>query len=326
MKPTMHFAISSVAQGVASQRGVVSFGTVTKGYSRLSAAASSARPLPDPRVPARHSGSTPAALSLPVAVLSLVGFGAALVGMRRAEPENSSSEFDVAVDRRTVLASLMAGSATLAVGPSFAKGGPDSTTVGAYLPPLGKDDLFLFVPSTQETPSIRAGTIDPSNPYTFALPGGWKRQTVSNAINGNFCQPKCGEPWTEVVFTGPEGRCQVIAAPLDKLTGKFGAILSDIGPPEVLINAVGPYMTGTYIDEESVIKAIAKTIDGHLYYDYELDADYGTLPPRVLASVTTKGEVLLIFSVNATYKQWASSEPALRAMAASFRKDAAGRK
>jgi len=39
---------------------------------------------------------------------------------------------------------------------------------------------------------------------------------------------------------------QVIAAPLDKLTGKFGAILSDIGPPEVLINAVGPYMTGTY--------------------------------------------------------------------------------
>jgi len=55
------------------------------------------------------------------------------------------------------------------------------------------------------------GTIDPSNPYTFALPGGWKRQTVSNAINGNFCQPKCGEPWTEVVFTGPEGRCQVSA-------------------------------------------------------------------------------------------------------------------
>lgn len=24
-------------------------------------------------------------------------------------------------------------------------------------------------------------------------------------------------------------------------------------------------------------------------HDYELDADYGTLPPRVLASVTTKG-------------------------------------
>ena len=79
----------------------------------------------------------------------------------------------------------------------------------AYLPPYGSDDLYLFVPKKTETPSIRAGTIDPASPYTFAVPAAWTRQTVANAISGNYCQPKCGEPWTEVIFSGPEGRCDL---------------------------------------------------------------------------------------------------------------------
>ena len=39
-------------------------------------------------------------------------------------------------------------------------------------------------------------------------------------------------------------RCQVIAGPLDKLTPKANAKLSDIGTPEQLIYSVGPYITG----------------------------------------------------------------------------------
>jgi hypothetical protein len=52
--------------------------------------------------------------------------------------------------------------------------------VGQYLPPAGIDDLVLFVPDAKKTPAIRAGTVDPSSPYRFALPpsfrcvSGWR--------------------------------------------------------------------------------------------------------------------------------------------------------
>jgi hypothetical protein len=255
----------------------------------------------------------------------------AALGLYNLRPAKQDPLQPIDVDAPTRRQALATGATALLMNgavpmqPALAAG-QDSKTVQAYLPPYGSDDLYLFVPKKTETPSIRAGTIDPASPYTFAVPAAWTRQTVANAISGNYCQPKCGEPWTEVIFSGPEGRCQVIAGPLDKLTPKANAKLSDIGTPEQLIYSVGPYITGTYIDEDSVNSMEARTIGDSDYYIYDVYADYGTLPPHGLAAATTKGEVLLLFIVSATDKQWGKAEGQLRAMIDSFRNDAEGRK
>lgn len=42
---------------------------------------------------------------------------------------------------------------------------------------------------------------------------------MNNTQSGNYCQPRCDEPWTEVVFASDtEGRLELIASPLKKLT------------------------------------------------------------------------------------------------------------
>lgn len=38
---------------------------------------------------------------------------------------------------------------------------------------------------------------------------------VANIQSGNYCQPRCAEPWTEVIFTDPaEGKVQVRGLPI----------------------------------------------------------------------------------------------------------------
>lgn len=261
-------------------------------------------------------------LALPAAVLAALGIAKHRQQQAPATTDLIQVQMDATPDawpsRRQAMgtaAAVMLGGGAL---PQMAAAA-DSKTVGAYLPEYGEDDLYLFVPDKKETPSIRAGTIDPADPYSFAIPSDWKRMTVANAISGNYCQPKCGEPWTEVIFEGPSGKCQVIAGPLDKLTPKPDTPLSTIGTPDKVIYSVGPYITGTYIDEDSVVSAESKTINGRVYYDYYVDADYGTLPQHGLCSATTTGEVILLFIVSATEKQWANNEKQLRAVQQSFR-------
>jgi len=58
----------------------------------------------------------------------------------------------------------------------------------------------LFRPNSSKTPAIRAATVDPQHPYSFALPPSFSERQVANIASGNYCQPKCGEPWTEVIF------------------------------------------------------------------------------------------------------------------------------
>ena len=82
--------------------------------------------------------------------------------------------------------------------------------MGTYLPAAGVEDFVLFVPDAAKTPAIRAGTVDKNNPYRFALPPTWREQAVANIQSGNYCQPRCAEPWTEVIFyDSSEGRAQV---------------------------------------------------------------------------------------------------------------------
>lgn len=78
--------------------------------------------------------------------------------------------------------------------------------MSAYLPEsLGLPGFVFFKPSAAKTPALRSGTIDPNAPYTFSLPaaGRWKEAKVANAISGNYCQPRCDEPTTEVIFSSP---------------------------------------------------------------------------------------------------------------------------
>ena len=57
--------------------------------------------------------------------------------------------------------------------------------------------------------AIRSGVIRADDSYSFSLPPGFSEQPVANIQSGNFCMPKCGEPWTEVIFAGSEGKVMV---------------------------------------------------------------------------------------------------------------------
>merc|ERR1712078_940067 len=143
-------------------------------------------------------------------------------------------------------------------------GAVEPTEVEGYLPAApGAAGFYEFVPSDKETPAIRAGTIPK---YRFWMPGTWRRRTVANILSGNYCQPRCDEPWTEVLFTAPkEGSLQVIVSPLNKLSRRSlekNESIDAVGTLDGIINALGPNITGNTIEEEEVIKAEAKQIDG----------------------------------------------------------------
>mmetsp|Transcript_5289 Transcript_5289/g.12887 ORF Transcript_5289/g.12887 Transcript_5289/m.12887 type:complete len:273 (+) Transcript_5289:86-904(+) len=219
------------------------------------------------------------------------------------------------ISRRQALSSAVLASCFAFPGLSLA----DSKEVGTYLPAYGENNFVLFVPDPRETPALRAATIDPKNPYRFAMPSNWKRDPVANIASGNYCQPRCAEPWTEVIFSSPEdGKCQVTISPLVRLINKPNAKLEEIGSPESLINSIGPYITGTDIEDGDVLSCSSTVENGRTYYLYELYAPYGLNPPHSLAKLTTKDDAALLFTVNATDKQWANSEKKLRSMIETF--------
>lgn len=85
----------------------------------------------------------------------------------------------------------------------------------------------------------------------------------------NYCQPRCDEPWTEVLFESPqEGKIVVIVSPLVKLTRVKGAAIDEIGSPEGILNSLGGYITGTSLDveggEEVVSASSARQEDGRM--------------------------------------------------------------
>lgn len=78
--------------------------------------------------------------------------------------------FTAAAAAVSELVSLSAGVPSAAAGPP-----PQVPEVGTYLPPAGVDDLVLFVPDSKKTPALRAGTVNPSSPYKFALPPSFRQ-------------------------------------------------------------------------------------------------------------------------------------------------------
>lgn len=84
-------------------------------------------------------------------------------------------------------------------------------------------------------------------------------------------QPRCAEPWVECVFADDtDGKVQVIVSPLVRLTNKPSAKITEIGTPEGVLESLGPFITGTYLDQEDVVSVGRKEVDGRVYYTYEV--------------------------------------------------------
>lgn len=93
-------------------------------------------------------------------------------------------------------------------------------------------------------------------PYQFIIPPTWKQARVANILSGNYCQPKCAEPWVEVKFEDEkQGKVQVVASPLIRLTNKPNATIEEIGTPEKLISSLGPFVTGNTYDPDELLEA-----------------------------------------------------------------------
>ena len=100
-------------------------------------------------------------------------------------------------------------------------------------------------------------------PYEFILPPTWKQTRVANILSGNYCQPKCAEPWVEVKFEDEkQGKVQVVASPLIRLTNKPNATIEDIGSPERLIASLGPCVTGNTFDSDELVDTNVENVDG----------------------------------------------------------------
>jgi len=224
------------------------------------------------------------------------------------------------VDRRQFLATV---ALTLASSGSCAPSvqAADASLASAYLPADGESGLYKFVPAKDKTPALRAGVIKPDMRYAFSIPPNFKEARISNTLNGNFCMPNCAEPWYEVVYEDPAaGNIKLLAVPLLKLTNAKDVTVEKLGTPDQLLARIGPYVTGTYFDEDSLQSAGSrKGDDGLTYYMYEiyqLDAQNG---PHNVCAVTAKGEVLFVFMATANDKQWRSSEGIMRKAVDSFR-------
>ncbi|KAE9599739.1 hypothetical protein Lal_00046170 [Lupinus albus] len=189
--------------------------------------------------------------------------------------------------------------------------------VGSFLPPSPSDPSFvLFKASTKDTPALRAGNVQP---YQFILPPTWKQLRIANILSGNYCQPKCAEPWVEVKFEDEkQGKVQVVASPLIRLTNKPNATIEDIGSPERVIASLGPFVTGNTYDSDELLETSVEKLGDQTYYKYVLETPYALTGSHNLAKATAKGNTVVLFVASANDKQWQTSQKTLKAMLDSF--------
>ncbi|MCE5166379.1 PsbP domain-containing protein 6, chloroplastic [Datura stramonium] len=189
--------------------------------------------------------------------------------------------------------------------------------VGSFLPPSPTDPNFvLFKATSKDTPALRAGNVQP---YTFILPPTWKQLRIANILSGNYCQPKCAEPWVEVKFEDEkQGKIQVVASPLIRLTNKPNATIEDIGTPEKVITSLGPFVTGNTLDPDELLETSIEKRGDLTYYKYVLETPYALTGSHNLAKATAKGNTVVLCVVSANDKQWASSQKTLQAIIDSF--------
>ncbi|EYU20820.1 hypothetical protein ABFS82_11G015500 [Erythranthe guttata] len=189
--------------------------------------------------------------------------------------------------------------------------------VGSYLPASSTDPSFvLFTATSKDTPALRAGNVQP---YKFMLPPTWKQMRIANILSGNYCQPKCAEPWIEVKFEDEkQGKIQVVAAPLIRLTNKPNARIEDIGSPEKLIASLGPFVTGNTLDPDELLETSIEKLGDQTYYKYVLETPFALTGTHNIAKATAKGSTVILFVASANDKQWQSSQKTLQAILDSF--------
>uniref|UniRef100_A0A7S0N208 PsbP C-terminal domain-containing protein n=1 Tax=Pyramimonas obovata TaxID=1411642 RepID=A0A7S0N208_9CHLO len=226
----------------------------------------------------------------------------------------------VMASRRGVLSTALAVSLGCAFeGPALARPANeagDGAMVANYLPETA-DGFFKYVVKGDRTPALRAEALEP---YSFVLPGDFKELPVANAISGNYCQPRCDEPTTEVKFGSPSaGNVQIIIAPTTKLTRLQSPTIDQIGDLDGVINSIGPYITGDFIDPEDVTSSREINDNGRKYFVYELNTPYALTGTHNLASVTTSKNELVLMVVSTNDKQWNKSSDQLIRVVESFR-------
>ncbi|KAL5713489.1 PsbP domain-containing protein 6 [Ranunculus cassubicifolius] len=156
-------------------------------------------------------------------------------------------------------------------------------------------------------------------PYEFILPPTWKQLRIANILSGNYCQPKCAEPWIEVKFEDVnQGRVQVVASPLIRLTNKTNATIEDIGSPENLITSLGSFVTGNTLDPDEVLETSIEKHGDQTYYTYVLETPLALTGAHNLAKATAKGNTVILFVASASDKQWQTSQKTLKAIVDSF--------
>lgn len=180
---------------------------------------------------------------------------------------------------------------------------------------------------------------------------------IANILSGNYCQPKCAEPWIEVKFENEkQGKVQVVASPLVRLTNKPNATIEDIGSPERVIASLGQFVTGNSYDsdellETSIEKIGDQTVQSVLscsvlscfvlscsvifctvlfcsvcvtlllylqYYRYVLETPFALTGSHNIAKATAKGNTVILFVASASDKQWPTSQKTLKAIVDSF--------
>ncbi|KAI3926960.1 hypothetical protein MKX01_032875 [Papaver californicum] len=189
--------------------------------------------------------------------------------------------------------------------------------VGSFLPPFPSDPSFVvFKASSKDTPALRAGNVQP---YNFIIPPSWKQTRVANILSGNYCQPKCAEPWVEVKFENEkQGKIQVVASPLIRLTNKLTATIEEISTPEKLIASLGPFVTGNTLDSDEIVETTIQKQGDQTYYKYVLETPFALTGTHNLAKATAKGNTVVLFVVSASDKQWQASQKTLKAILDSF--------
>jgi PsbP len=243
------------------------------------------------------------------------------VGRRLVVRASAASYGDA--DRRSTMLGLAAAAAGVFLAPT-ANAKTASRTAGDFLPKADTDGYVLYTPADRATPALRAGVITPSpNLYSFQLPAKWAEGTILNILSGNFCMPRCDEPWYEALWESPEeGSAMLVVSPLYRLVSKANATLKDLGPPQQVIEQIGPFITGNYLDsvEDDVLSMKTEEFaDGRTYYTYEINAPYAKVGTHQLAAFTTKGDLAYLWVVAGNDKQWGKAESKLRYMLKSFK-------
>lgn len=115
-----------------------------------------------------------------------------------------------------------------------------------------------------------------------------------------------------------QGKVQVVASPLIRLTNKPNATIEEIGSPEKLIASLGPFVTGNSYDPDELLETTVERLGEQTYYKYELETPFALTGSHNLAKATAKGNTVVLFVVSASDKQWQTSQKTLKAMLDSF--------